>query len=37
MDISSDGGVDEEVNHKITEGKKVWGTLKDVWKKRHMS
>ena len=32
MDISSDGGMVEEVNHKITEAKKAWGALKDVWK-----
>ena len=25
------------MNNKITEAKKVWGALKDVWKKRHMS
>ena len=37
MDISSDGGMGEEVNHKITESKKAWGALKDVWKKRHIS
>ena len=32
-DISSDGGMGEEMNHKITEAKKAWGVLKDVWKK----
>ena len=37
MDISSDGGMGEEVNHIITEVKKPWGALKDVWKKRHIS
>ena len=37
VDISSDGVMGEEVNHRITEAKKVWGTLKDVWKKRHIS
>ena len=37
VDISSDGGMSEEVNHRITEAKKAWGTLKDVWKKRHIS
>ena len=37
VDISSDGGMGEEVNHRITEAKKAWGALKDVWKKRHIS
>ena len=37
VDISSDGGIGEEVNHKITEAKKAWGTLKNVRKKRHIS
>ena len=35
--MSSDGGMGEEVNHRITEAKKAWGALKDVWKKRHIS
>ena len=34
VDISSNGGMGEEVNHRITEAKKAWGALKDVWKKR---
>ena len=29
-----DGGMGEEVNHRITEVKKAWGALKDVWIKR---
>ena len=33
VDISSDDGMGEEVNHRITEPKKAWGALKDVWKK----
>ena len=37
MNISSDGGIGEEVNHRITEAKKAWGALKYVWKKRHIS
>ena len=37
MDISSDCGVGEEVNHRITEVKKAWGAMKDLWKKRHIS
>ena len=37
MDILSDGGMGKEVNHRITEAKKTWGALKDVWKKRHIS
>ena len=27
----------EDLNHRITEAKKTWGALKDVWKKRHIS
>ena len=27
----------EEVNHKITEAKKAWGALKELWKKRYIS
>ena len=37
VDMSSDGGMGEEVNHRITEANKAWGALKDVWKKRHIS
>ena len=37
VDMSSDGGMSEEVNHRITEAKKAWGALKEVWKKRHIS
>ena len=37
VDISSDGGMREEVNHRITEAKKALGALKDVWKKRNIS
>ena len=37
MDISSDGGMGEEVNHRILEAKKAWGELIDVWKKKHIS
>ena len=37
MDISNDGGMGEVVNHRITEVKKAWGTLKDVRKKRYIS
>ena len=36
VDISSDGGMGEEVNYRITEAKKAWGALKDVWRKRHI-
>ena len=35
--MSSDGGMVEEVNHRITEAKKAWGALKDAWKKRNVS
>ena len=31
VDISSNGEMREEVNHKITEAKKAWGALKDIW------
>ena len=37
VDISSDGGMGDEVNHSITEVKKALGALKDIWKKRHIS
>ena len=37
VDMLSDGGMGEEVNHRITEVKKTWGALKDIWKKRHIS
>ena len=37
VDMSSDGGMGEKVNHRITEANKVWGALKAVWKKRHIS
>ena len=37
MDILSDGGMGEEVNHRITEAEKAWRSLKDLWKKRHIS
>ena len=37
VDMSSDGEMGEEVNHRITEAKKAWGALKDVWQKRHIS
>ena len=31
VDISSDGGMGEQVNHRITEVKKAWGALKYAW------
>ena len=31
VDMSSDGGMGEEANHKITEARKAWGALKDIW------
>ena len=37
VDMSSDGGMGDKVNHRITEAQKAWGALKDVWKKRHIS
>ena len=37
MDISSDGGMGEEVNHKITEANKAWGALKDMVEEAYIS
>ena len=37
VDISNDGGMGEEVNHRIGEARRAWGALKNVWKKRHIS
>ena len=37
VDILSDGGMGEEVNYRITEAKKAWLALKDLWNKRHIS
>ena len=37
VDMSSEGAMEEEANHRITEERRVWGSLKDVWKKRHIS
>ena len=35
--MSNDGGMGEEVNHGITEAKKVWGALKDMEKEAYIS
>ena len=37
VDILRDGGIGEEVNHRITEAKKAWRALEGVWKKKHRS
>ena len=37
VDMSSDGGMGEEVNPRIAEAKKAWGAIKDLWRKRHIS
>ena len=37
VDIANDGGMTEEVNHRIAESKKTWGALKVLWSKRHIS
>ena len=37
LGISSDDGMGDKVNHRITEVKKARGTLKDVWEKRYAS
>ena len=33
LDIPSDGGMGEEVNHRITEVKKAWGAIKSYMQK----
>ena len=37
VEISNDSGMEDEVNHRIAEARKAWGSLKDIWKKRHIS
>ena len=37
VDISSNGGMSEQVNHRITEENKTREALKDAWKKKHIS
>ena len=37
MDISSNSGMKEDMYHRITEARKAWGAMKDVWKKQHIS
>ena len=29
--ISTDGGMEEEVGHRVLEGRKIWGTLTKLW------
>ena len=35
--ISTDGGVGEEVAHRVFEGRKVWGTKAKLWKENVIS
>ena len=37
INILNDIGKEVELNHKIIEARKAWGSLKDVWKKRNIS
>ena len=32
--ISTDGGMGEEVAHRVLEGRKVWGMMAQLWKER---
>ena len=31
--ISTDGGIGEEVAHRVLEARKVWGTMAKLWKR----
>ena len=35
--INTDGGMGEEVVHKVLEGRKVWGTMAKLWKENMIS
>ena len=35
--ICTDGDVEEEVAHRVLEGKKVWGTMAKLWKENMIS
>ena len=35
--ITSDGGMEEEMAHRVLKGKKFWGTLAKLWKENIMS
>ena len=35
--ISADGGMREEVAHRVVDGRKVWGTMAKLWKKNIIS
>ena len=35
--ISTDGGMGEEVAHRILEGRKVWGTMEKLWQENVIS
>ena len=35
--ISTDGGVGQEVAHRVFEGRKLWGTMAKLWKENAIS
>ena len=35
--ISTDGGMGEELAHRVLEGRKVWGTMAKLWKENMVS
>ena len=35
--ISEDGGMGEEVAHRVLEGRKFWGTMSKLWKENMVS
>ena len=35
--ISTDGGMGEELAHRVLEGRKVWGTMAKLWKENMIS
>ena len=35
--ISTDGGMGDEVVHRVLEGRKVWGTMAKLWKENMIS
>ena len=34
--ISTDGGMGEEVAHRVREGREVWGSMAKLWKENMM-
>ncbi|TOF71622.1 hypothetical protein CGJ15_27900, partial [Vibrio parahaemolyticus] len=37
VDVSADGSMKDEVNHRIDEGKRVSGALRSLWRQRTLS